>query len=187
MKVKMAYKPVDRALEEREIEDDYKEIQKLCGGFFSGYSVAQFFEDGAARQILHNVVLYCNDTGKLDGLAPNCYIGSELLVGNIAFFAFDEHGEHVDMTAEQYAALRRVLKSSEPLRYKPDVIEAALRHCVTKEQCDGCSLADVKNAYCGQILNVEVLKYIEILKDLNRTFAQRLEELEATTAKADSK
>ena len=64
------------------------------------------------------------------------------------------------------------------LRYKPDVIEAALRHCTTNEQCDGCPLANVKSEYCGQILNVEVLKYIEILKDLNRTFAQRLEELE---------
>lgn len=178
MKVRMGYKPVNQPFEEREIEDDYKEIQKLCGGFFSGYSVGQFIEDGAERQILHNVVLYCNDTGKMDGLASNCYIGNELLVGNIAFFAFDEYGEHEDMTVEQYAALRKVLKKAEPFRYKPDVIEAALRHCTTKEQCDGCPLANVRTAYCGQILNVEVLKYIEILKDLNRAFAQRLEELE---------
>lgn len=97
MKVRMGYKVVGKPLEAREIEDDYKVIQELCGGFFSGYSVTQFVD----LPELHNVVLYCNDTGKLDGLAPNCYIGKELLVGNIAFFAFDEHGEHIDITDRQ--------------------------------------------------------------------------------------
>lgn len=69
MKVRMGYKVVGKPLEAREIEDDYKVIQELCGGFFSGYSVTQFVD----LPELHNVVLYCNDTGKLDGLAPNCY------------------------------------------------------------------------------------------------------------------
>lgn len=97
MKVRMGYKGVGKPIEALEIEDDYEIIQELCGGFFSGYSVTQFVD----LPELHNVVLYCNDTGKLDGLAPNCCIGKELLVGNIAFFAFDEHGEHIDITDRQ--------------------------------------------------------------------------------------
>lgn len=68
---------------------------------------------------------------------------------------------------------------NEKLRYKPDVIEAALRHCSQEEQCDGCPLAEMKNQYCCQTLNEELLKYIEILKELNQTFAQRIEELES--------
>ena len=107
--VKAVYKATNGAAELREVADDYKEIQKLCGGCFSGYGAAQFIQDSAIRNTLHNVVLYCNDTGKLDGLDPNCYIGRELLVGNIAFFAFDEHGEHVDLTTAQYQALQGVL------------------------------------------------------------------------------
>ena len=77
------------------------------------------------------------------------------------------------------------------LKHKPSDIEEALRHCTQQEQCDGCPLANVKGGYCGQILNTEALHYIEILKELNRTFAQELERRDnqtpATTAKADSK
>lgn len=64
------------------------------------------------------------------------------------------------------------------LKYKPEVIEEALKHCTEQEVCDGCPLGDLHDCYCGHILNVEVLKYIQILKDLNKTFAQRIEELE---------
>ena len=64
------------------------------------------------------------------------------------------------------------------LRYKPAVIEEALRHCTENGECDGCLLANLKNEYCGHVLNVEALKYIEILKELNSTFAQRIEQLE---------
>jgi len=70
------------------------------------------------------------------------------------------------------------MEKSEQLRYKPAVIEDALRHCITQEQCDGCPLVNLKNEYCGQVLHVEALKYIEVLKDLNATFAQRIETLE---------
>ena len=66
----------------------------------------------------------------------------------------------------------------EILRLKPEVIEQALKHCIEEEQCTDCPLADFKNEYRGQVLNVEALKYIEILKYLNKTFAQRIEELE---------
>lgn len=70
------------------------------------------------------------------------------------------------------------MEKGKELRYKPAVIEEVLRHCTENEQCDGCPLANLKNEYCGQVLNVEALKYIKILKELNSTFAQRIEALE---------
>lgn len=100
-KIKVLYKEVGKLAQVREIEDDYKVLQELCGGLFSGYGVRQF----VSLPELHNVVLYCNDTGKLDGLPPNCFIGEELLVGNILFCAYDEHGEHMDITDEQITVL----------------------------------------------------------------------------------
>ena len=67
----------------------------------------------------------------------------------------------------------------EKLRVKPEQIEAGLRHCTTQEQCKGCPFLHFERRnYCGQVLNEEALKYIEILKDLNKTLAQRVEELE---------
>ena len=101
MKIKVLYKPVGQPAEIRTIEDDYKVIRELCGGFFSGYSVNSF----VSLPELHNVVFYCNDTGKLDGLPPNCFIGKELLVGNILFYAYDKHGNGMDMTTEQISVL----------------------------------------------------------------------------------
>ena len=75
-------------------------------------------------------------------------------------------------------------KQMEKLRYKPKVLETALKHCTEKEQCKGCPMLHVKNEYCGHVLNIEVLKYIEILKELNKTFAQELERREKGEAKA---
>ena len=71
----------------------------------------------------------------------------------------------------------------EILRLKPGEIETALKHCTTEEQCDDCPLLHTRYGYCGQVLNEEALKYIEILKELNKTFAQRVEDLEINCEK----
>lgn len=111
MTVKVLYKPVGKPAEVREIEDDYKVIQELCGGAFSGYSVRQFVGSSiVAGTILCNVVLYSNDTGKLDGLPLNCFIGPELLVGDVLFYAYDEHGEGMDITGLQCAFVKMFIR-----------------------------------------------------------------------------
>lgn len=105
MKIRVLYKPVGKPSAVREIEDDYKVIQQMCGGCFSAYSVTSFIRE----PVLRNVVLYCNDTGKLDGLPFNCFIGPEPLVGDIVFYAYDEHGEGIDLTAEQCNILKKYI------------------------------------------------------------------------------
>lgn len=101
MKIKIVYKSVGEPAKELEIEDDYKVIRELCGGSFSAYHVTQFVPVPELR----NVVLYCHDTGKLIGLPYNCHIGSEPLVGNIVFYAYDRHGAGIDLTKRQATLL----------------------------------------------------------------------------------
>lgn len=101
MKVQTVVKNVSEPAKVCAIEDDYREYQKICGGCFSGYSAYSFLP----FPLLRNVMLLCNDTGKLDGLPYNCHIGSEPLVGNVVFVAYGNHGETIDLTDEQQVLL----------------------------------------------------------------------------------
>lgn len=106
MKVKVLCKQVGKAAELRDVEDDYRVLQQMCGGCFSAYSVTSFVREPDLR----NVVIYCNDTGKLDGLPPNCFIGSELFVGDIVFYAYDHEGGGIDLTGYQALLLTMCIK-----------------------------------------------------------------------------
>lgn len=105
MKIKVLYKQVGKPAEVREIEDDYKVLQELCGGCFSASAVTSF----VPLWELRNVFVYYHDTGKLIGLPFNCFIGSEPLVGNVVFYAYDAHGDGIDLTENQITVLALML------------------------------------------------------------------------------
>ncbi|MCI8488053.1 MAG: DUF3846 domain-containing protein [Clostridia bacterium] len=112
MKIKVLYKQVGKPAEVREIEDDHHVIRELIGGPFSGYFVKSFVPDPH----LYNVAIFCHDEGKLIGLPANCYIGSELLVGDIVLYAANEHGEGMDITGFQATLLSHYLKDGSLMR-----------------------------------------------------------------------
>lgn len=102
-------KEVDKPAEVRRIPDTWEAIRNITG-LFSGYHVQSFvpfFE-------LKNVMLICNDTGKLDGLPFNCFLGTEMLVGNILFTAYGSNGDSVDLTDLQIDLLLALL-TTEPI------------------------------------------------------------------------
>ncbi len=68
------------------------------------------------------------------------------------------------------------------LRLSPEQIEGALQHCTTEEQCDGCPLLEasqLEHWYCGHVLNMEVLHYIQMLKVSNQQLSEKVKKLEA--------
>lgn len=114
---KVIVKEVGKPAEVRQIPDTSDAIHAITG-YFSGYSAASFvpFPEFA------NVMLLCNDTGKLDGLPFNCYFGAEPLVGNVVFAAYDHEGETIDLTQTQITLLQMILEFA-PLDAMADEIE----------------------------------------------------------------
>lgn len=60
-----------------EIENDLETIKSLVGGYIEVVGMEE------------NILLICNEEGKLNGLPPNFSMGHDTIVGTAVFVAFD--------------------------------------------------------------------------------------------------
>lgn len=69
--IKIVFKEPLKKAEERIVEDKLEEYQKLVEGHLESVHITQ------------NIVMICNDEGKIKKLDPNIIWGSDVIVGNI--------------------------------------------------------------------------------------------------------
>lgn len=69
----------NKELEIREIEGTLKDYQELVGGYIEAVPTKN-----------DNILLVCNEEGKLQGLEPNFRIGENVIVGTAIFVGRDK-------------------------------------------------------------------------------------------------
>ena len=92
-----------REKDEITLEDE----QEIVGGWIELLPLGTLDDNG--------IQAFCNDEGKLMGLAPTALLGTEedgffkpydFVAGNIMFAGFDEDGETIGLTDEQIELIR---------------------------------------------------------------------------------
>lgn len=83
--MKVIIKEVGESPRIEEIENTLQALQKLVGGYIETVT-------------LHNdVVLICNEEGKLQGLPQNFGIGGDVIVGTAVFVSHNREGDFIDL------------------------------------------------------------------------------------------
>ena len=75
--MRVIVKEVGKAPQVKVIENTLNTLQSLVGGYIETVSM----ED--------NIILICNEEGKMQGLPPNFSMGYDVIVGTAVFVAFD--------------------------------------------------------------------------------------------------
>ena len=83
--MKVIVKEVGKLPRIEDIENTLQSLQTLVGGYIETVTLHD------------NVVLICNEEGKIAGLPPNFGIGGDTIVGTAVFVAHDGKGEFTDL------------------------------------------------------------------------------------------
>jgi hypothetical protein len=90
---------------EKEIKDDLHSVQEEVGG---GLFQPVYLDDG--------IVLCCNEEGKLNGMAPNRWLGGDIVCGPFFLVGDDGEGGFVSLTDEQMAECQEMF--GEPVQFQ---------------------------------------------------------------------
>lgn len=90
-KIKVLIVEPDKLPEERIIDNTLETKQKIVGGYIEYISTSMNEE----------VLLICNEEGKLNGMAPNRDIGYDIIFGPMIIIGEDSSGEDKSLTDEQ--------------------------------------------------------------------------------------
>ena len=89
---------------EKKIRNDLHSIQaEVGGGLFQPVCIGS------------GIVLCCNEEGKLNGMAPNRWLGADIICGPFFLVGDDGSGEFVDLTDEQMAQCQE--QFGEPVQF----------------------------------------------------------------------
>ncbi len=86
--LKIVYKEVGKKPRILEIEDTLEKFQELVGGYIETINY-------------RNLVLVCNEEGKLLELKPNINLGYDYIVGNLAIVGDDKMGNFKSLTDDE--------------------------------------------------------------------------------------
>jgi len=89
---------------EKEIENDLRSIQAEVGG---GLFQMVYLE--------HGLVLCCNEEGKLNGMAPNRWLGDDIVCGPFFLVGDDGNDDFTSLTEEQVEECREMF--GEPVQF----------------------------------------------------------------------
>ena len=96
-KITIAIKEPAKAWRIAEVEDTLPTYQKIVGGYIEGFYTNY--------QGIH---FFCNEEGKLQGLAPNILCGNDEIVGTIFAVRDDGEGEFASLTAADIEQFRGI-------------------------------------------------------------------------------
>ena len=86
--MKIIVKEVNKQPEVREIENELSVLQELVDGYIEVVRI-------------DDILLICNEEGKLQGLPPNFSIGHDTIVGTAVFVGFDGSEDFTSLTDMQ--------------------------------------------------------------------------------------
>ena len=92
--MKVIIKEVGNAPQVKEIENKLDVFQGIVGGYIEVVRV------GA------DILLICNEEGKLQGLPPNFGVGRDVIVGTAIFVAFDGSEDFAGLSDEQIERIK---------------------------------------------------------------------------------
>lgn len=87
--MKAIIKEVGKSPRVEEIENDLETIKSLVGGYIEVVGMEE------------NILLICNEEGKLNGLPPNFSMGHDAIVGTAVFVAFDSKEDFTGLSDTQ--------------------------------------------------------------------------------------
>lgn len=109
MKVRALLVPVHQEPREIMIEDNFREMQRLVGGYIEYFRLDEYT----------NAVL--NEEGKINGMEGNRLVGNEILCGDFLVVGDNGMGESASLTDEQVAKYMEVFKT--PLEFTKEQVE----------------------------------------------------------------
>ncbi len=86
--LKIVYKEVGNKPKVLEVEDTLEKFQELVGGYIETINYK-------------NLVLVCNEEGKLLRMKPNISLGNDYIVGNLVIAGDNKMGEFKSLTDEE--------------------------------------------------------------------------------------
>lgn len=87
--MKAVIKEVGKSPQVEEIKNDLDTLQSLVGGYIEVVRMEE------------NILLICNEEGKLNGLPPNFSTGHDVIVGTAVFVAFDGNEDFTGLSDTQ--------------------------------------------------------------------------------------
>ena len=87
--MKVIIKEVKKQPKVADIENELTVFQKLVGGYIE---VVRLDDD---------ILLICNEEGKIQGLQPNFSVGRDVIVGTAVFVAFDGEEDFTSLSDNQ--------------------------------------------------------------------------------------
>lgn len=79
-----------------DIDNRLEALQQAVGGYIE------------TLQLGHNVVLICDEEGKLKGYEPNIELRNDFVVGDVLFVQHDDEGEFTDISEKNIAMILNV-------------------------------------------------------------------------------
>jgi hypothetical protein len=108
-KVRALLIPVHQEPKEIMVEDNFREMQKLVGGYIEYFQL-----DGSTNAIL-------NEEGKINGMEGNRLVGNEIICGDFLVVGDNGEGESASLTDEQVSKYMEVFKT--PLEFTKEQVE----------------------------------------------------------------
>ena len=99
--VKEPHKKV-KTIEYEDTIDTYNVLKSAVGGYIEIVYV---------NELPKNVYVFCNETGKLNNLAPNLNIGYDIVVGTVIFARHNEDGDTIGLTDSDIADIEKFCNS----------------------------------------------------------------------------
>lgn len=84
--------------EERTVTDKLETYQKIVEGYIETVRIAS------------DLLLVCNECGKLDGLTPNFAFCGDSIVGTVFFVSYDDDGNFVSLTDKQINSINFLME-----------------------------------------------------------------------------
>lgn len=104
-KIKVIVKNPGQKSEIREIEQDYRELQKIVGGLITSAGIFSYPS---------RIAGYVNDEGLLIGMEPNVRAPyGQMLVGPLVFTGLDSEGGSKGLTLPQVTKIRDFLQEEQ--------------------------------------------------------------------------
>jgi hypothetical protein len=96
--IKVIVKKVNGPLEVKVISDSLEIMQGIVGGYIE------------TSTLDNDVVLICNEEGKMNGLRPNLLFPNDIIVGDVFFVSDGDDGEFASLTDDQIEFVSELIK-----------------------------------------------------------------------------